>query len=526
MPPSMQQRRRIREKNKASRERIKARQAAEKGQTAEQLDREVAIYGTNKKDKPSVPERVRQGVTYAAGVPLGSAAGLTAEAGSALLDALGAGKDAVVDKFRDLTKDKVKSEDLPKFDAPPLEPSSNNTADIKEAVSKLPKPQQNMVARVMQESMGGSSASFPGTEGYQTPSISDYGALYEALEPEASSEAIKTDSKADAKTDSKPTTKPKTEEKPKAEPEVEAEAEEDLLFDDEGQFIGDSDSTAEQLTGDEQRDEFILNAIAGEQGFSPEFTEEVERFNDYQQNLDAGLDPEAAAYFADREEAQMMAPENEQQSKEAYEAELKVNDLERLIDQFELAGDDPSSDKNALYWQLEDAFRDIDESDFFAYRPQVTSRGVGRSNFPNIDYSVNPDMDRLRGQTQIGQGPLRLEEGARRLPPGPNAPIQGGTRAGIPPYRISDSGIQNPEFRAYLEAEAARRGGTPLSDQPLRYQPSEVDRLSSRLEMLRNRLYGDRNTAAKREARAERIPAAKYSRLQPAPYVPRAFMGR
>ena len=204
MPPSMQQRRRIREKQKDSRGRIKTKQEEEKRQRGLQsgnliepgmddpfIQAQLASEAEAERNKPTVPDKVKQCVTYAAGVPLGSAAGLTAGAGSALLDALGAGKAAFVDKFRDLTKDKVKSENLPQFDAPPLEPSSNNTADIKEAVSKLPKSQQNMVSSIMQGSSPfRSSEGFPGTSSYKTPNTSDYGALFEALDPEKSSETI------------------------------------------------------------------------------------------------------------------------------------------------------------------------------------------------------------------------------------------------------------------------------------------------------------------------------------------------
>jgi hypothetical protein len=204
MPPSMQQRKRIREKQKDSRGRIKTKQEEEKRQRGLQsgnliesgmddpfIQDQLAREAKAERNKPGVPDKIKQGVTYAAGVPLGAAAGLTAETGSALLDALGSGKDAVVDKFRDITKDKVKSEDLPQFDAPALEPSSNNTADIKEAVSKLSKPQQNIVSRTMQGSSPfRSSAGFPGTDSYKTPNTNDYGALFEALAPEKSSETI------------------------------------------------------------------------------------------------------------------------------------------------------------------------------------------------------------------------------------------------------------------------------------------------------------------------------------------------
>ena len=491
----------------------------------DQIRREVEEI----KNRPDLADKVEDKATWAGGVPVGKVAGGAVKAGSALLGALGAGKDALVNKVKDIKDggypELGELEDIDIGDRPAPQP--RYFPDRKADFEALSTPQKNMAKNIMRQAMQGDQSPFAGI--VSTPPTKDYGSLYDVLAPEQSSDTIKSDDKTEAKTDAKKppktetkTEKTKVEEKPKAktktEPEVAPEVEEDLLLDDEGQFIGGGETfDPEQLTGDEQRDEIILNMIAEDQEFEPEAAE-LERFDAYQQNLEAGLPPEAAAYFADKEEAQMMAPVNEPQSEEEYAAELEMEELERLVNQFEMAGDDPSSDKTELYWQLQDKFRDIDASDFFGYRPQVTSRGVGRSNFPNMDWSVNPDSRRLGGQTQIGQGPLRIEEGARRLPPGPGPTIEGGTRAGLPPYRMPDTGIQNPAMQAWLEQEAARRGFVPLSERQVNYNQSRVERLAAKLESLRNRVFPNRQPRPGQKVQGVKVQRAPAGGGSPSAY--------
>ena len=206
MPPSMQQRKRIREKQSGSAKRRKENEdrllrmdegtLIEPGMEDEFIQNQLAKEAQEIKDRPDLAEKVESGTKWAAGVPASKVTSGAVKAGGALMDALGGAKDAVVGKVKDLTADSLELEDLPKFDAPEREfdPTASGVA---KRLAALPKSQQNLYGSVLSNLIGSQTPrswmglrEVPGADKAIPRQSKDYGSLYDALDSNNSSETI------------------------------------------------------------------------------------------------------------------------------------------------------------------------------------------------------------------------------------------------------------------------------------------------------------------------------------------------